>query len=172
MADLTRSAIFIMTTDDFADKKKKYWSKEEAIINIQKYCALQERCHQEVRYKLIEYSIYGDTLEEILADLISNNFLDEERFARTFARGKFRMKQWGRIKIKQELKFRQVSPYSIQEAMKEINDHEYFQTLEQLIIKKERTTTFKNQYDRMKKLTDFALSKGYEYEYIAEIVKK
>mgnify|MGYP001166959033 FL=1 len=82
------------------------------------------------------------------------------------------MKQWGRIKIKQELKFRQVSPYSIQEAMKEINDKEYFQTLEQLIIKKERTTTFKNQYDRMKKLTDFAMSKGYEYEYIAEIVKK
>ena len=172
MADLTRSAIFIMTSDDFADKKKKYWSREEAIINIQKYCALQERCHQEVRYKLIEYSIYGDILEDIISDLISNNFLDEERYARTFARGKFRMKQWGRIKIKQELKFRQVSPYSIQEAMREINDGEYYRTLEQLIAKKERTTSFKNQYDRLKKLTDFAMSKGYEYVLISEVVKK
>ncbi len=172
MADFTRSAIFIMTTDDSTDKKKKYWSREEATLNIQKYCALQERCHQEVRYKLIEYSIYGDVLEEIISDLISNNFLDEERFARTFARGKFRMKQWGRIKIKQELKFRQVSPYSIQEAMREINDDEYCRTLEQLLAKKERTTSFKNKYDRMKKLSDFAMSKGYEYEIIAEIVKK
>ena len=161
-----------MPKDEYSDKKKQFWSKEEAVLNIQKYCAFQERCHKEVRYKLIEHAIYGDLLEEIISDLISNNFLDEERFARTFARGKFRMKQWGRNKIKQELKIRDVSAYSIKAAMTEIDGDEYISVLSHLIAKKERTTTFKNQFDKKKKLTDYALSKGYEYEMIAEIIGK
>lgn len=161
-----------MPKDEYSDKKKQFWSKEEAVLNIQKYCAFQERCHKEVRYKLIEHAIYGDLLEEIISDLISNNFLDEERFARTFARGKFRMKQWGRNKIKQELKIRDVSSYSIKAAMTEIDTKEYIEVLVNLISKKERTTTFKNQFDQKKKLTDYALSKGYEYELIAEIIGK
>ncbi|MBP6236484.1 MAG: RecX family transcriptional regulator [Saprospiraceae bacterium] len=161
-----------MAKDEFSDKKKPYWSKDEAVANIQRYCAFQERCHKEVRYKLIEHAIYGDLLEEIISDLISNNFLDEERFARTFARGKFRMKQWGRNKIKQELKLRDVSVYSIKAAMTEIDGDEYLSVLSNLLAKKERTTTFKNQLDKKKKLTDYALSKGYEYELIAEIIGK
>lgn len=161
-----------MPKDEYSDKKKQFWSKEEAVLNIQKYCAFQERCHKEVRYKLIEHAIYGDLLEEIISDLISNNFLDEERFARTFARGKFRMKQWGRNKIKQELKIRDVSAYSIKAAMTEIDGDEYISVLSHLIAKKERTTVFKNQFDKKKKLTDYALSKGYEYELIAEIIGK
>jgi len=163
---------FIMSKDDFSDNKKQYWTKEEAVINIQKYCVFQERCHREVRYKLIEHAIYGDLVEEIISDLISNNFLDEERFARTFARGKFRMKQWGRNKIKQELKIRDISSYSIKAAMSEIDEQEYLNTLKQLLSKKERTTQFKNQYDRLKKLCDYALSKGYEYELIAKLIGK
>ena len=161
-----------MASEDYTDKKKTFWSKDEALLNIQRYCALQERCHREVRYKLIEHGIYGDLLEEIISELISNNFLDEERFARTFARGKFRIKQWGRNKIKQELKLRDISAYSIKAAMQEIVDSEYITTLETLLLKKERTTSFKNQYDRLKKLTDFALGKGYEYELIAELLRK
>ena len=153
-----------MAKDEFSDKKKPYWSKDEAVANI--------RCHKEVRYKLIEHAIYGDLFEEIISDLISNNFLNEERFARTFARGKFRMKQWGRNKIKQELKLRDVSVYSIKAAMTEIDGDEYISVLSHLIAKKERTTTFKNQFDKKKKLTDYALSKGYEYELIAEIIGK
>jgi len=161
-----------MAKDEFSDKKKPYWSKDEAVANIQRYCAFQERCHKEVRYKLIEHAIYGDLLEEIISDLISNNFLDEERFARTFARGKFRMKQWGRNKIKQELKLRDVSVYSIKAAMTEIDGDEYLSVLSNLLAKKERTTTFKNQLDKKKKLTDYALSKGYEYDLIAEMIGK
>jgi len=161
-----------MAKDEFSDKKKPYWSKDEAVANIQRYCAFQERCHKEVRYKLIEHAIYGDLLEEIISDLISNNFLDEERFARTFARGKFRMKQWGRNKIKQELKIRDVSAYSIKAAMTEIDGGEYLSVLSNLLAKKERTTTFKNQLDKKKKLTDYALSKGYEYDLIAEMIEK
>lgn len=161
-----------MAFEDYPEKKITYWSREEAVLNIQKYCAFQERCHQEVRTKLLEHGIFGDLLEEIIADLISNNFLDEERFARTFARGKFRMKQWGKNKIRNELKLRKVSTYSINEAMKEIDDETYLNTLRHLLEKKERTTKFSNQFDRLKKLTDFAMVKGYEYELIKEIINK
>ena len=147
--------------------KKQYWSRDEALLNIQKYCALQERCHQEVRFKLIEHSIYGDILEELIADLITNDFLNEERFAKTYARGKFRMKNWGKNKIIHELKLRKVS----NEALKEIDENDYIQILKTIIEKKNTSTTFKNQFDRLKKLTDFALSKGYEYEIIQDVIK-
>ena len=172
MAGLSDLPFFIMASEDYTHKKKTFWSKDEALLNIQKYCVFQERCHREVRFKLIEHGIYGDLLEEIISNLISNNFLDEERFACTYARGKFRMKQWGRNKIKQELKLRDVSAYSIKAAMKEIDDKDYLITLETLLHKKEKTTTFKNQYDRFKKLTDFALGKGYEYELISDILRQ
>ncbi|MBK7635467.1 MAG: regulatory protein RecX [Saprospiraceae bacterium] len=151
--------------------KKQYWSRDEALLNIQKYCALQERCHQEVRFKLIEHSIYGDILEELIADLITNDFLNEERFAKTYARGKFRMKNWGKNKIIHELKLRKVSNYCINEALKEIDENDYIQILKTIIEKKNTSTTFKNQFDRLKKLTDFALSKGYEYEIIQDVIK-
>ena len=148
----------------------KHFTNQEVILKLEHFCAYQERCHQEVRSKLLEHGIYGDVLEEIISDLISNNFLDEERFAKTFARGKFRMKHWGRNKIRNELKMRKVSTYSINEAMKEIDDDAYMKTLKQLLDKKERTTSFKNKYDRLKKMTDFAMVKGYEYELISMIL--
>ncbi len=152
--------------------KKQFWSRDEAWQNIQKYCAAQERCHQEVRYKLIENGIYGDLLEEIIADLISNDFLNEERYAKSFARGKFRMKHWGRNKILYELRMRNVSKYSINESMKEIDENEYLETLKKLIEKKNATTSFTNQYDKLKKLTDYAMTKGYEYELVQNILKQ
>lgn len=162
---------FIMASDDFTDKKKQYWTKAEASVHIERYCAFQERCHQEVRYKLIEHGIYGDLLEEIISDLISSNFLNEERFARTYARGKFKIKQWGRIKIKKELKSRQISTYSINAAMSEINEEEYLVTLKQILSKKEKVSKFKNQFDRLKKLSDYAMGKGYEYDLISKIIQ-
>lgn len=150
---------------------KQYWSKEEALINIQKYCAIQERCHQEVRSKLLDHAIYGDLLEEIIADLISNDFLNEERFAKTYARGKFRMKNWGKNKILHELKMKKVSQYSINEALKEIDPDDYENALKNLIVKKLATTKFVNQFDKMKKVTDYAMSKGYEYPLIQDVIK-
>ena len=92
-------------------KAKKYISPEDALAKLQRYCAYQDRCHQEVRTKLIDLGVFGDTLEEIITDLIKDNFLNEERFARSYARGKFRMRKWGRIKIRQELKLRKISDY-------------------------------------------------------------
>lgn len=155
---------------DSDEKPKTYWSSDEARHHIKKYCVYQDRCHKEVRSKLLEHGVYGDLLEEIISELIQEAFLDEERFAKSYARGKFRMKNWGRIKITQELKFRSITDYCIRSAMKEIDEREYLDTLLTLIKNKDKSTSFKNGWDRKKKLTDFAVRKGYEYELINEVL--
>jgi len=151
---------------DFGDerKKPKVWSLNEAKLNIERYCATQERCHQEVRYKLIEHAVYGDELEDLISDLISNNFLDEERFARTFARGKQRIKSWGKVKIISELKKRNVSPYSIKAAIEEIDENEYKNGLMALLKKKSRQLNKVTGFEKSKKLVTFAMTKGYQYD--------
>lgn len=152
------------------DTKKVRWSKDDAIKHIQKYCAAQDRCHAEVRTKLIEHSIYGDILEEIISELISDGFLDEERFAKSYVRGKFRIKDWGRNKIVQELKFRQISDYSIREGLKEIHESDYWATLERLYQKKLKTIQYKDKYDLYRKMTTYLMVKGFEYELIKEVM--
>ena len=119
-----------------ARQQKKYHSKEEALDKLQRYCAYQDRCHQEVRSKLLDLGIYGEDLEEIIVQLISDNFLNEERFARSYARGKFRIKRWGRNRIWQELQKRQISDYCLRKAMEEIDEAEYQKTLWELLEKK------------------------------------
>lgn len=153
------------------ENPRVFWSEHEARIKIERFCAYQERCHQEVRLKLIEHGIYGDLLEEILSELIQNDFLNEERFATSYARGKFRIKKWGRNKIKQELKSRHVTEYCIRSAMSEIDDEEYMDTLRTILIHKIQATSFKSDWEKRKKLTDYALRKGYEYECITEVLK-
>ncbi len=109
-------------------KPKKYISQAEALQKLQRYCAYQDRCHSEVRSKLLDLGIYGDELEEIIAELITDNFLNEERFARSYARGKFNIKKWGRHRIKQELKRRQITDYCLRKAMEEIEETDYLNT--------------------------------------------
>jgi len=137
-------------------------TKNEALIKLQKYCAYQERCHQEVRNKLIEYKVYGDELEEVISDLIQENFLNEERFARTYARGKFRFKKWGRFKIKGELKRRQISAYCIKKAMTEIEDEEYMDVLYKVLEKRIGLTKGKNKYEIKQKIVNYAIRRGFE----------
>ena len=103
--------------------------KQAALLKMQKYCAYQERCHQEVIRKLYELKIYGDDQDEILASLVTDGYLNEERFARSYARGKFRINQWGRVKIKQGLKQKQVSDYCIEAGMQEISEEEYLDAI-------------------------------------------
>ena len=102
--------------------QKKYLSKADALKRMQRYCAYQDRCHSEVRTKLIELGVYGDTLEEIMAELVIERFLDEERFARSYVRGKFRLKKWGRVRIKRELKLRKISAYCQRKGLEEIEE--------------------------------------------------
>ena len=153
-------------------KQKKYVSKEEALAKLEHYCAYQDRCHQEVRSKLLDLGIYGDDLEEIMADLITTNFLNEERFARSFARGKFRMKKWGRMRIQRELKQRRISAYCLRKAMEEIEEEDYIETLEGLLLKKNKVLRAPNLYTRKAKLANFVVGKGYESALVWETIHR
>src|SRR3954470_11095456 len=100
----------------------KKFTPQQAKEKIQRYCAYQERCHQEVRHKLFEFGLYQSEVDEILTGLITDGFLNEERFAKAFAGGKFRMKKWGRIKITHELEARNISKNCIRTGLLEIDD--------------------------------------------------
>ena len=149
-------------------KKKpvKPVSPSEALAKLQRYCAYQDRCHQEVRTKLISLGIYGDTLEQIIAELISEKFLDEERFARSYARGKFRVRQWGRKRIRMELKKRKVSDYCIRKGLEEIDEISYLDTLQKVLKKYGASLREKDPYKRKMKLAKYAMDRGFESELV------
>jgi regulatory protein len=143
-----------------------------ALEKIKHYCAYQERSHKEVRSKLLELEVYGNELENHITTLINENYLNEERYACAIVRGKFKYKQWGRNKILQTLKLQVISAYCIQKAMKEIDEEEYLITLTKLADKKlESLSSEKNKFIKMSKLKNYLLQKGYEFEYINEIIK-
>lgn len=141
--------------------------------DIQHFCAYQERCHSEVRYKLLELSFRGEELEQAIASLISDDFLNEERFARSYCRGKFRMKQWGRQKIIQNLKQKQVSSYCIQKGLSEIDPEEYEKTIRSLAEKK-RAELHKERLPRIRKqkVLRYLVQKGYEYDLVNEVLNR
>ncbi|WAC10446.1 regulatory protein RecX [Dyadobacter pollutisoli] len=132
------------------------------------YCAYQERTQDEVRQRLKKWNVWGEEADELIAELISMNYLSEERFAKTYAGGKFRIKNWGRMKIKQELQRRGLSTYSIEKGMNEIEDKVYVEGLRTLLTKK-KILLSKTETDAFKlknKLARFALGKGYESELV------
>jgi len=156
---------------EYSEKKKKRKLEPTAALEqMQSFCAYQERCHKEVRTRLIDYQVYGDDLEDIIAELISEGFLNEERFARSYCRGKIRMKKWGRIKIKRELKFKQISEYCIKKGMTEIDEEEYHETLLQVLEKKNRLLREPDDYKRRQKLTTYAAGRGFEYDVIKNVL--
>jgi regulatory protein len=140
---------------------------------ITRYCQYQDRCQKEVRNKLYENGARKDEVEELLIELIGIKLIDEERYARNFARGKFRIKNWGRKKIVYELKQDQISDYCIKKGLSEIDEDEYVQTLERLAerkmpdIKKEQ-----NVFARRAKLQRYLTQKGYENDLVSDILKK
>jgi regulatory protein len=150
--------------------KRLTYTVEEAQKKLERYCAYQDRCHREVEKKLDEMHMIPESKELILINLIQNDFLNEERFSKSFARGKFRIKKWGKQRIIRELKRREISDYNIREALKEISDENYFGTLEELAGKKYESITEKDLFKKRKKVCDFLLRKGYEYSLINEIL--
>ncbi len=150
--------------------KKKVYDKKTAFLKAQHYCAYQERSQQEVRNKLYEWGLHSDDVENVIVDLISQNFINEERFAILFAGGKFRIKKWGKLKIKNELKLHKISAYCIRIALESINADDYIQTLKYLIEKKTALTKEKNKFKKFSKIAAFAISKGYEAELVREIM--
>lgn len=158
---------------DFEDKKpKKKLTPNQATIKAQLSCAYQERCQQEMRDKLYEWGLHSNDVENIIANLISDNFLNEERFAKAFAGGKFRIKKWGRIKIKIELKKRKISDYCIKKAMQEIDEDEYTKTLKDIITKKLKTIPKGKPQVRNYKAAQYAISRGFEGDLVWEIIKE
>ncbi|MFT4665039.1 MAG: regulatory protein [Polaribacter sp.] len=153
-------------------KEKIFLDKDEALLKLQRYCVYQDRCHQEVRTKLISYGVYGLDLENVITELISENFLNEERFARSYAGGKFRIKKWGRVRIVLELKRRRISAYCIKKGLAEIGDVDYRETLERLLEKKSDTIHENNTFKKNGKLAKFVIGKGYEAHLVWEVIKE
>ena len=147
----------------FPREKKRVYTHEQALEALQHYCAYQDRCHQEARQKLRELGYGGDPAEEVICDLIREKYLDEERFARSYARGKFKIKRWGRYKIKQELKQRNISAYCIKKAMTEIGEEEYMTVLYHDLEKRDRLERkATHPYLRRRKIADYMVKRGFE----------
>ena len=154
-----------------SDQHKSYTVKE-ATLKLMQFCAYRDRSQKEVEEKLKEMHMIPLACEEIIIKLMQEDFLNEERFARSFVRGKFRIKKWGRNKIKQELKLREISQPLIKIAFTEINDAEYLKTLEELAIKKLALLKEPNSFKKKKKLSDHLMQKGYEPALVFECVNE
>jgi regulatory protein len=153
------------------EKQITYHTPEQALLKARDWCGYQERCQQELRDKLYGYGLKTEEVENLIAQLINENFVNEERFAKAFAGGKFRIKKWGRVKIKMELRARRVSDYCIQKGLAEINVRDYIETLKKIITLKANSITEKNFLKKKQKLVRYALSKGYEQDLIFDVLK-
>ncbi len=155
-------------------KSGKSHTLAEATKKLEGYCAYQERCHKEVIAKLREMKMIPEAIDHIVAHLIQENYINEERFAQSFARGKFHIKKWGRNRIVGELKQRDISIYNINSALKEIEEEAYLSTLDNLARKRVALLTETHLQKRRKKLTDYLLYRGWErhlvYEKVGELL--
>ena len=146
--------------------------KQQSRAKAMKYCAYQERTQQEVRDKLYSYGLYSDAVEEVLTELITEGFVNEERYAQSFARGKFRQNKWGRIKIRRSLQQKGISRYCVEQGMQEIDDADYYDTLHELMSKKWNLLAKDDSYARKNKTVRYALGKGYEADLAWKIVEE
>ncbi len=145
----------------------KTYTVEEATRRMERYCVYQERCHKEINQKLYEMRMIPEAVDHIIYHLLQHNFLNETRFSQAYARGKFRTKKWGRIRIVRELKFRDISRFNIQIALKEIPDSEYYKTFEELAEKRLRQLESENDLQKKrKKFTDYMFYRGWESEMV------
>lgn len=149
---------------------KKTLTTEQALQKLRHYCGYQERCHSEVREKLYSLGIFKNEHDAIIATLIEEDYLDEERFAIAFAGGKFRVKQWGKVKIKYELKQKKVSEYSIKKALHQIKEDEYREVLKKLADEKYAALKNEQHLVRKKKTIDYLLQRGFEMELVRGLV--
>ncbi|WP_282053697.1 regulatory protein RecX [Maribacter luteus] len=156
-------------------KKTDSYTLSEATKKLERYCAYQERCHKDVTSKLKEMRMIPEAIDQIITHLIQENYLNEERFAQSFARGKFNIKKWGRNRIVNELKQRHISSYNIKSALAEIDDALYLETLDNLAKKRLNSIRETDIQKRRRKLADYLLYRGWEshlvYEKITELIK-
>ncbi|MFI5137390.1 MAG: regulatory protein RecX [Sphingobacteriales bacterium] len=155
-----------------SQKTNKVTDEKAANAKAENYCAYQDRSQQEVRDKLYEWGLHKTAVENIISNLIGSNFLNEERFSKAYAMGKFRQKGWGRLKIKQGLKFKQVPDVLIKKALQTIPGDEYIRMLEKVLTKKNSVLNEKDPYKRKYKLQQYAMGRGYENDLIADVLRE
>jgi regulatory protein len=153
---------------------KTIYTVEEAKKRIEGYCSYQERCHQEIERKLNEMNLIIEAKELIILHLLEHNFLNEERFSKAYARGKFNIKKWGKQRIIRELKFRNITEYNIKSGLQEIEEDDYYKTFNELAQKKYANIKERNIYKKRKKLADYLLYRGWEsalvYDKVIELI--
>ncbi len=156
-------------------KVKKTYTIEQAKRKLEHYCAYQERCHQEVQRKLQSMHMIPEAIDVIIVHLLEHNFLNEERYAKAFVSGKFRIKHWGKQRLTLELKRKEVSKYNIDHALRTIEEEDYLHALDCLAEKKAATIKESNPYKKRKKLADYLLYRGWEsylvYDKVNALVK-
>ena len=148
------------------EPSNKSYSVAEATQKLENFCSYQERCHDEVVAKLRSMSMIPEAIDIIVVHLLQQNFLNEERFARSFARGKHRIKHWGRIRIVNELKQRHISQYNIKAGLSEMSIDEYTETFAALASRHWQTIRESNKMKKRKKFCDFLLRKGFESDLV------
>ncbi|MFB9051829.1 regulatory protein RecX [Formosa undariae] len=153
----------------------KTYTVEEAKRALEYYCAYQERCHKEVQEKLRSMRMIPDAIDAVIVHLLTHNFLNEERFAKAYVRGKFKFKNWGRNRLTMELKRRQISKFNIQSGLKELDALDYYGVFDALAEHKCETIKESNKYKKKKKLADYLLYRGWEspmvYEKVNALIK-
>jgi regulatory protein len=153
------------------EKSKPIYDKKAASAKAESYCAYQERSQQEVRDKLYDWGLHHDEVEEVITELILTNFLNEERFAMAYVSGKFNIKKWGKIKIKQGLKLKKVPEKMIIKALNTIDYDDYLQVILAAAEKKAPFITEKDPYKKKYKLVTYLMGKGFESNLISEVLK-
>ena len=153
-------------------KPVKTYTLEEAKRSLENYCAYQERCHKEVVQKLREMRMIPEAIDVVVVHLLEHDFLNETRFSKTYARGKFRVKKWGKKRIELELKKRDISAYNIKEALKDISDTNYLKTFHELAEKKAASIKETNPLKKKKKLADYLLYRGWESHLVYDKVNE
>jgi regulatory protein len=148
------------------EKSKKYISNAEAYTKITKWCAYQERAQQEVRDKLYDFGLHKEEVEQLLTRIISEGFVNEERFAISFANGKLKQLGWDRVKISYALKSKRVSDYCIKKALRSLDDNKYMQMLEDAFVQRNKMKKEKHLLKRKYKLIAYLSSGGFERDLI------
>ncbi|MEB2779412.1 regulatory protein RecX [Algoriphagus persicinus] len=150
---------------------KNSWSPGEAFEKLTTFCAYQDRCPWEIRHKLYDKGIKDEQAEQLITELIAAEFVDEERYARAFARGKFRLKKWGKTRIRMELKMRELPEELIQKGLSEIDPEEYYDTLLTQTEKKWESTNGTDLYKKKYKVTQYLMNKGFEMDLVKEALE-
>lgn len=152
-------------------QEKKSYTFEEIKQKMMNYCVYQDRCHQEVEQKMRDFLLIPEAKEEILLYLIQENYLNEERFVRSYIRGKFYLKHWGRMKIKNQLKIKGISEKLIDKSMDEIDNDDYNKTIKKLFDIYYSGLKSIPEYQKNMKSIRYLMGKGYEYDVIKEVIE-